>query len=242
MIPFLDLKAQYQSIKPEIDAAVIGRAREHAVRARRRGRGVRERVRRLLRRARTAIAVNSGTSALHLALLAAGVGPGDEVITVPFTFVATVVGRSATPARGRCSSTSTRVTFTMDPASSSRRSRRGPRRSFRCISTARWRTWSAILDDRRPPRHPRHRGRLPGARRRVQGPPRRQHGRLGLLQLLSRQESRRLRRGRHGGHQQRRARQDHPDAARLGPGEALSPRAQGLQLPDGRHCRAPSCG
>ena len=39
---------------------------------------------------RYGVAVNSGTSALHLALLAAGVGPGDEVITVPFTFVATV--------------------------------------------------------------------------------------------------------------------------------------------------------
>jgi dTDP-4-amino-4,6-dideoxygalactose transaminase len=36
------------------------------------------------------IALNSGTSALHLALLAAGVGQGDEVITVPFTFVASV--------------------------------------------------------------------------------------------------------------------------------------------------------
>ena len=39
--------------------------------------------------AKHAIALNTGTSGLHLALLAAGVGPGDEVITVPFTFVAT---------------------------------------------------------------------------------------------------------------------------------------------------------
>src|SRR6201996_4784213 len=38
---------------------------------------------------RHCVAVNSGTSALHLALLAAGIGPGNEVITVSMTFVAT---------------------------------------------------------------------------------------------------------------------------------------------------------
>ena len=38
---------------------------------------------------RAAVAVNSGTSGLHLGLLAAGVGPGDEVIVPSFTFAAT---------------------------------------------------------------------------------------------------------------------------------------------------------
>src|SRR5207247_2422370 len=46
-----------------------------------------------------AIAVNTGTSALHLALLAAGIGPGSEVITSPFTFVATVAAIRYTGAR-----------------------------------------------------------------------------------------------------------------------------------------------
>lgn len=46
-----------------------------------------------------AVGVNTGTSALHLALLAAGAGPGDEVITVPHTFVATVAAICYTGAR-----------------------------------------------------------------------------------------------------------------------------------------------
>src|SRR2546425_1246980 len=47
-----------------------------------------------------AVAVNSGTAALHLSILAAGVGPGDEVITTALTFCATVnaiIHAGATP-------------------------------------------------------------------------------------------------------------------------------------------------
>jgi dTDP-4-amino-4,6-dideoxygalactose transaminase len=89
VIPFVDLKSQYLSIKDEVDAAVLkvldstqfilgdevaSLEKEFADYS----------------QSDFGIALNTGTSALHLALLAAGIGAGDEVITVPFTFVATV--------------------------------------------------------------------------------------------------------------------------------------------------------
>ncbi len=89
MIPFVDLKAQYLSIKDEVDGAIQGvlnscqftlGSEVAAFEAEFAG----------YCQAAHGIGVNTGTSALHLALLAAGVGPGDEVITVPFTFIATV--------------------------------------------------------------------------------------------------------------------------------------------------------
>ncbi len=61
-----------------------------------------------------AVAVNSGTSALHLALLAAGIGPGDEVVTVPTTFVATVAAITYTGARPVLVDVDP-LTLTMDP-------------------------------------------------------------------------------------------------------------------------------
>ncbi len=88
MIPYADLQSQYRSIKTEIDTAVL-RVLDSAqfilgdeVTAFEREFGA-------YCGTSEAVALNSGTSALHVALLAAGIGPGDEVITVPFTFVAT---------------------------------------------------------------------------------------------------------------------------------------------------------
>jgi dTDP-4-amino-4,6-dideoxygalactose transaminase len=88
MIPMVDLKIQYLKIKDEIDSGildVLGKTQfilgpnvvafENEAAA---YLGVQH-----------AVAVASGTDALHLALVAAGIGAGDEVITTPFTFIAT---------------------------------------------------------------------------------------------------------------------------------------------------------
>ncbi len=98
MIPFVDLKAQYHSIKEEIDRA-INRVLESSQFVLGSEVAAFEEDFARFCGAKHGIAVNSGTSALHLALLAAGIGPGAEVITVPFTFVATVAAIYYTGAR-----------------------------------------------------------------------------------------------------------------------------------------------
>ncbi len=89
MIPLLDLAAEYRELKPEIDAAVARVLMSGQYIGGPEITGLEEEFASYCG-ARYGVAVNSGTSALHLALLAVGLGPGDEVITVPFTFYATV--------------------------------------------------------------------------------------------------------------------------------------------------------
>jgi len=86
--PFLDLRAQYHQIKPEIDAAVA-RVFESQYFILSPDVAAFEKELADYVGAKFAIGCASGTDALMLALMALGVGPGDEVITVPFTFVAT---------------------------------------------------------------------------------------------------------------------------------------------------------
>lgn len=100
MIKFVDLKLQYLSIKDEIDKAIqqvldsthfilgenVAKFEEEFAR---------------YCNAKYSVGLNSGTSALHLALLANGIGKGDEVITTPNTFVATAASIAYTGAMPR---------------------------------------------------------------------------------------------------------------------------------------------
>ncbi len=99
MIPMVDLKEQYRQLKPELDARLLEAlaATQYVL-----GPNVRAFEEEAAAYLGTAHAIGcaSGTDALHLALRAAGIGPGDEVITTPFTFIATaeaIVYTGATP-------------------------------------------------------------------------------------------------------------------------------------------------
>ncbi|HEY7836868.1 MAG TPA: DegT/DnrJ/EryC1/StrS family aminotransferase [Solirubrobacteraceae bacterium] len=68
-----------------------------------------------------AVTVSSGTAALHLACLAAGLGPGDEVIVPAFTFVASVAAPRYVGATPVLCDVSSPHEFTLDPADVARR-------------------------------------------------------------------------------------------------------------------------
>ena len=88
MIPMVDLKGQYQTLKSEIDAGILQalEATQFIL-----GPNVQafEKEAAAYLGAEHAVSCANGTDALHLAVRAAGIGEGDEVITTPFTFIAT---------------------------------------------------------------------------------------------------------------------------------------------------------
>ncbi len=98
-VPFLDLTAQYNEVKSEIDAAIAEIFATSAFVLGKWNRKLEDDLARL-HRVKHAIAVNSGTDALRIMMQACDIGPGDEVITTAFTFVASVevvVQLGATP-------------------------------------------------------------------------------------------------------------------------------------------------
>jgi dTDP-4-amino-4,6-dideoxygalactose transaminase len=119
-VPLADLPAQYAALKDEMDAAVLAALRDGAfvLGTTPAANAVVEKLERDVADfcgAKHGIAVNSGTDALLLSMMALGIGPGDEVISPPFTFVATietVALLGATPVFADVDP----VTFNLDPA------------------------------------------------------------------------------------------------------------------------------
>jgi len=118
-IPMLDLRAQYASIAAEIRAAIDDVLRTQQFVLGPQGAALEAEVSALCE-CRYGVGVGSGTDALMLALRAAGVEPGDEVIVPAFSFVATAGAVTALGARPVFADIQA-VTFNIDPAQIERR-------------------------------------------------------------------------------------------------------------------------
>jgi dTDP-4-amino-4,6-dideoxygalactose transaminase len=98
-IPFVDLQAQYQTIAPEIDAAIQGVLDRSDYILGDEVRLFEDEYAKYIGTAH-ALSVGSGLDALELALRAYGIGPGDEVITAANTFIATALAIIAVGGNG----------------------------------------------------------------------------------------------------------------------------------------------
>ena len=96
-IPFLDLKTPHQELEEELVAVFRECLRTASFVGGAQVQGFEEEFAQFCE-TKYCVAVNSGTDALRFALIAAGIGPGDEVITVPNTFIATTEAISQTGA------------------------------------------------------------------------------------------------------------------------------------------------
>ena len=97
-VPFLDLKVQYAAIKDEIRRVIDEVCDSQQFILGSRVRGLEDEIARYCA-IRHAVGVSSGTDALLLALMALGIGRGDEVITTPYTFIATAASIARLGAR-----------------------------------------------------------------------------------------------------------------------------------------------
>ena len=113
-VPFLDLKAQYKQIEHEIVPMVEEAMAAGAFIGGPQVQTFEEEFAQFCE-TKYCVGVNSGTDALRFALMAAGVGPGDEVITVPHTFIATTEAISQVGAKPVFVDIDER-TYNMDPS------------------------------------------------------------------------------------------------------------------------------
>ncbi|RMG21989.1 MAG: DegT/DnrJ/EryC1/StrS family aminotransferase [Armatimonadetes bacterium] len=113
-IRFVDLQAQYEELKAQLDAAVLNVLASGMYAPGEQVRLLEEEIAASCG-VKYGVACNSGTDALKIALQAMGIGPGDEVITTPFTFVATVEAIVQNGARPVFVDIDPR-TFNMDPS------------------------------------------------------------------------------------------------------------------------------
>jgi dTDP-4-amino-4,6-dideoxygalactose transaminase len=113
-IPMLDLKAQYASIKNEIDAKVLEVLASQNFILGAEVKSLEDEVA-ALSGVRFAVGVSSGSDALIISLMALGIGPGDAIVTTPFTFFATAGAIARLGARTIFCDIDP-VTYNMDPA------------------------------------------------------------------------------------------------------------------------------